>query len=174
MTGYFKFTVPEPGLPIERISLNTKDAKLMCADANFNLETMALEEILSASQYGHIYPAEGEDVVAPGTYYYTLLCGELEEGFCLEFYNTEGLRYMKSTDIPVEIKAGEIINLGVIDDVKFDYPVSTITEVRAGSDNEYYRVSGYVNTVVNTLDFCVVHIMNARNLTIAQYKNLRR
>lgn len=149
LTGYFKFTVPDSDLPIERISLNTKDAKLMCADANFNLETMQVEEILSASAYAHLYPAEGEEVIAPGTYYYTLLCGELEEGFCLEFYNTEGLRYMKSTDIPVKIKAGEIINLGVVDDVRFDYPISSVADVLVGSDGEYYRVSGYVTMVEN-------------------------
>lgn len=150
LTGYLKFTIPDEDLPIDRVALYTKGTGLMCADVNFNLETMAIEEILSASQYGHIYPAEGEDVVAPGTYYFTLLPGVLEEGFRLEFYSTSGVRYIKNTDMSVEIKAGEIINLGVIDDVKFDYPVSTIPEVRAGSDNEYYRVSGYVNTVVNT------------------------
>lgn len=150
LTGYLKFTIPDEDLPIDRVALYTKGTGLMCADVNFNLETMAIEEILSASQYSHIYPAEGEDVVAPGTYYFTLLPGVLEEGFRLEFYSTSGVRYIKNTDMSVEIKAGEIINLGVIDDVKFDYPISSVADVLAGSDGEYYRVSGYVTMVENT------------------------
>ena len=150
ITGYVKFTLPESDLQIARIAFNTKQVGSMCADVHFNLNTMEIDEVISASAYGHLYPAEGQTVVAPGTYYYTLLPGLLDGGFSLEFYDTEGLRYMKNTNSDVEISAGEILNLGVIDDVKFDYPESTVAEVIAGVDGEYYRVSGIVTNIANT------------------------
>lgn len=150
LTGYLKFTIPETLSSVAHIKLNAPDEVLRAVDIYVDPETLTISKVDVTRSFFNMYPLEGEDIIPPGNYYMTLLPGVLENGFSLEFYDADGLRYIKSTSKEVEIKAGEILNLGVMDDVKFDWPVSSIAEVNAGNDGDYFRVQGYVDAVADT------------------------
>ena len=152
LSGYIKFTVPENVTDLARVEFTSPDVPISARYVDVYPETMTLGEMETPWNFVRLYPDEGKEVIPPGTYCMSALPAVLSSGFTLDFYNTEGLRYRKIGANETEIKRGKILNLGEIEDVVFDLPVSTCEEVASnGEDGQYYRLKGMARRVENTV-----------------------
>ena len=152
--GYIKFTVPESVTDLTEMEFVTSGTPVDARYVDFYPETMTIGELEIPTSSLILIPDVDETYIKPGTYYMALLPGMLPDGFSMRFYNEDGLRFIKETSKSVEIVQGQILNLGEISDLCFDYPISTCEEVYnagvEGNDGKYYRVRGRVTAIANT------------------------
>ena len=152
--GYIKFTVPESVTDLTEMEFVTSGTHVDARYVDFYPETMTIGELEIPTSSLILIPDVDETYIKPGTYYMALLPGMLPDGFSMRFYNEDGLRFIKETSKSVEIVQGQILNLGEISDLCFDYPISTCEEVYnagvEGNDGKYYRVRGRVTAIANT------------------------
>ncbi len=148
--GFIKLTVPDTVTDLARIKFSATNTHIAARFMKIYPETMTIGELITPMNYVNLYPTDGT-VIKPGTYYMYAIPALMQEGFSLEFFDQDGLRYKKSTDKQAEIKRSTILNLGTVSELKFDYPVSTCAEVlNNGEDGQYYRLQGEVTAISNT------------------------
>lgn len=140
MTGYVKFTIPDEYTDIKEVRFSGNNDEPLAGQYYFypdgsNPNAFAASKLAQLS----LVPSEGE-VFAPGSYYFTTFPASLS-GLSITFVKSDDSKATKSADKAAEIKAGDILNLGIIDDLTF---VSTeketwskITKVAQIVDGEY-------------------------------------
>lgn len=155
--GYVKLGIPESVTDLVSIKFETPE--IISADyVEIYPESMTIgniADVYGSDGYGSVQltPYDAE-CFEPGTKYLSVLPAVMDTGFSLVFFNSDGLRIIKRTSNMAEIVQGQILNLGEISDLCFDYPVSTCEEVynavMEGNGDKYYRVTGTITSVTNT------------------------
>lgn len=149
MCGYVKFAVPKSVTDMVSVTFAASSrAAISARYVQIYPESMTIANVEMPSSSVTLRPYDA-DFFEPGPQYMAVLPCVLEHGFSLLFVNAQGLRYVKETSMTAEIVQGQILNLGEISDLRFDYPVSTVAQVAEGNDGEYYRVKGVVTEVVD-------------------------
>lgn len=148
ITGYVKFTIPAEYDDIKEVRFSGNDSEPLAGQYYIYRDGQTANKFANSKLTELSLVPSGEDVFAPGTYYFAAFPASLS-GLSITFIKSDDSKATKSSDKPAEIEAGNILNLGEISNLSF---VTTVKETWSKITNISQVVNGEYVVLAKTTE----------------------